>query len=136
MSVSLILPAPGLSSRNLNLTNPQALRLNPVIPSNSRTALVDTVLPLGGGPSGTSPLFIPRGGVVSWSLYSMHRRSDIYGENAEAFDPERWDNLRPGWGFLPFNGGVRVCLGREFFLSPFLFSPFPPCFFDEWGAGD
>jgi len=45
----------------------------------------------------------------------MHRRKDIFGEDAEEFRPERWgENLRPGWAYLPFNGGPRACLGREY----------------------
>ena len=49
----------------------------------------------------------------------MHRRTDIYGEDAHMFRPERWENrqLRPGWGYLPFNGGPRVCLGQQYALT-------------------
>lgn len=51
----------------------------------------------------------------------MHRRKDLYGEDAEDFRPERWnedlplyrDDVNAAWGFLPFSGGPRVCLGRE-----------------------
>jgi cytochrome P450 len=50
----------------------------------------------------------------------MHRRKDIYGEDANEFRPERWETLRPGWEFLPFNGGPRICIGREFFFFFFL----------------
>lgn len=49
----------------------------------------------------------------------MHRRKDIYGEDAEEFRPERWegDTLKDvGWAYLPFNGGPRLCLGQEFAL--------------------
>lgn len=51
----------------------------------------------------------------------MHRRRDIYGPDADAFRPERWEDhtllSRAGqWGYLPFNGGPRVCLGQEFAL--------------------
>lgn len=47
----------------------------------------------------------------------MHRLTSIYGPDAEDFRPERWlamdPPLRPGWGFLPFNGGPRTCLGQQ-----------------------
>ena len=49
---------------------------------------------------------------MEWSLYTMHRRKDFYGEDAEEFKPERWETLRPGWEYLPFNGGPRICIGR------------------------
>lgn len=50
----------------------------------------------------------------------MHRRTDIYGPDAEEFRPERWapeEGLRPGWGYLPFNGGPRICVGQQFALA-------------------
>lgn len=68
-----------------------------MVPGNARAAMVDTVLPLGGGEDGKSPLFVPKGQVVQWSLYTIHRRKDIYGEDADEFKPERWATLRPGW---------------------------------------
>ena len=64
-------------------------------------AVVDTVLPLGGGPDGKSPVFIPAGATVNYSVYSMHRRKDLFGEDADEFKPERWETLRPVWvGYL------------------------------------
>jgi cytochrome P450 len=53
----------------------------------------------------------------------MHRRKDLYGEDAELFRPERWEEndgrlaKTIGYGYLPFNGGPRVCLGQEFALT-------------------
>lgn len=76
-------------------------------------SVAETILPLGGGSDGKSPLFIPSGRNVGWSLYTMHRRKDLYGEDAEEFKPERWETLRPGWEYLPFNGGPRICIGRK-----------------------
>jgi cytochrome P450 len=103
----------------------ETLRLYPVVPQNSREAQEDTTLPVGGGPDETSPLFVPKGGVVGWSVYAMHRRTDYYGADAEEFKPERWlddpvsgtKGLRPGWEYLPFNGGARICLGQQFALT-------------------
>lgn len=48
----------------------------------------------------------------------MDRRLDLYGMGAELFRPERWDEDMPlnhdetntKWGYLPFNGGPRICL--------------------------
>ena len=94
----------------------ESLRLYPVVPNNSRQARADTVLPIGGGKDGKSPMLIKKGQLVAWNVYVMHRRKDYYGEDAEEFRPERWlgeNGLRPGWEYLPFNGGPRICLGRE-----------------------
>jgi len=43
----------------------------------------------------------------------MHRRRDIWGQDAAKFRPERWDGRRPGWEYLPFNGGPRICIGQR-----------------------
>lgn len=74
------------------------LRLIPPVPTNSRKANKDTVLPRGGGPDGKQPVLVPAGQAVRWSLMSMQRRTDIYGPDADEFRPERWedDGLRPG----------------------------------------
>lgn len=58
---------------------------------------------------------------VGYSVYAMHRLKRLYGEDADSFRPERWDpdvenavDLRNiGWGYLPFNAGPRLCLGRK-----------------------
>lgn len=84
-----------------------------------------TVLPTGGGPDRKSPVLIPKGSAVAFSVYSMHRRPDLYGMDAELFRPERWDEDMPinqdptklKWGYLPFHGGPRICLGSELPLS-------------------
>jgi len=109
----------------LKATMNEALRLWPVVPLNSREATEDTILPLGGGPDGTAPLFVRKGRVVNYSVYAMQRRTDLFGSDADEFRPERWldepdsdvKGIRPGWEFLPFNGGPRICLGQQFALT-------------------
>ncbi|EEP76785.1 hypothetical protein UREG_01634 [Uncinocarpus reesii 1704] len=95
----------------------EALRLYPVVPSNGRVAIRDTFLPVGGGKDRKSPIFLKKGTLVSYSVFSMHRREDIYGPDAAEYKPERWEKLRPGWEFLPFNGGPRICLGQQLALT-------------------
>lgn len=51
----------------------ETLRLYPVVPLNSRQAYKDTTLPVGGGPDGKSPVFIPAGREV---MYSVQSHSD------------------------------------------------------------
>ncbi|MCJ1401750.1 hypothetical protein MMC11_004967 [Xylographa trunciseda] len=101
----------------------ESLRLYPLVPSNARQALVDTILPMGGGKDGLSPCLIAKGEFVMWDVYAMHRRTDLFGEDADLFRPERWlddgekKGLRPGWNYLPFNGGPRVCIGQQLALT-------------------
>lgn len=72
-----------------------ALRLHPSVPVDTRTALNNTVLPMGGVPDGKSPIFIKRGTAVAFSVYTMHRRPDPYGMDAGIYRPERWDEAMP-----------------------------------------
>ena len=102
----------------------ESLRLYPIVPENSRIAQTNTVLPVGGGEDGKSPIFVKKGQPAVWSMYTMHRRKDLYGEDAEEFRPERWidseqgKGLRVGWEYLPFHGGPRICLGRMYTSCP------------------
>ena len=44
----------------------------------------------------------------------MHRSKILYGDDAHDFRPERWlgsELEHIGWGFMPFHGGPRICLG-------------------------
>lgn len=101
------------SCQYLQHCNNETLRLYPVVPINSREALEDSVLPTGGGPDGKSPVYVPAGSTVDYSVYVMHRRRDIWGPDADLFVPERWQNRKVGWEFLPFNGGPRICIGQQ-----------------------
>ncbi|KAF6814025.1 N-alkane-inducible cytochrome P450 [Colletotrichum sojae] len=95
----------------------ETLRLFPPIATNSRMANKDCVIPVGGGPDGRSPMFVAKNNVVTYSTFVMHRRPELFGPEADEFIPERWETLRPGWEFLPFNGGPRVCPGQKFALT-------------------
>ncbi|KAF9698438.1 hypothetical protein EKO04_003652 [Ascochyta lentis] len=97
----------------------ESQRLYPIVPVNSREALVDTVLPRGGGDDESGPIMVPKGAYVAWNMYSMQRRKDFFGEDADMFRPERWlePGFRPGWAYVPFSGGPRVCIGQNFALT-------------------
>lgn len=94
----------------------EVLRLHPTVPINGRVANKDTILPAGGGPDQRSPIAIRKGQFVFFSVYFMHRRKDLWGEDALEFKLDRWEKRVPGWQFLPFLGGPRICLGQQFAL--------------------
>jgi cytochrome P450 len=95
----------------------ETLRLWTVVPGNSRRSTKITTLPRGGGPDGQSPVIIPANTEVNYSIHVTHRRKDLWGPDAEEFKPERFQGRKPGWEFLPFNGGPRICIGQQFALT-------------------
>lgn len=99
-----------------NLLN-ESLRLHPVVPLNNRICINSTILPVGGGPSGTEPIAVQKGTLVNFIVYQMHRRKDIWGEDADEFKPDRWEGRKIGWEFVPFSGGARICLGQQYALT-------------------
>lgn len=104
----------------------ETLRLFPALAINGRSADRDTLLPTGGGPDRSSPIMVRKGESVVYLAYSMHRSEALYGKDPEEFRPDRWndrsmplyeDELTASWGYLPFSGGPRTCLGKEFALA-------------------
>lgn len=106
-----------VTKHSLKLVFTIALRFHTIVPTVDRVARTDTVLPVGGGPDGKSPLFVPKGQMVLISLQTMHQRKDLFGEDAGEFKPERWETLeRLGWEFVPFLAGPRICIGRKWHI--------------------
>lgn len=95
----------------------ETLRLWTVVPGNARRSNKITTLPRGGGPDGLSPVVLPPDTDVNYSIHVMHRRKDLWGPDADEFRPERFQGRKPGWEFLPFNGGPRICIGQQFALT-------------------
>lgn len=98
----------------------ETLRMSGIVPNLERESLEDIVLPRGGGLDGSNPVFIPKGQRVMIFMYGMQQRCDIWGDDAGVFRPERWEDRKAGFEFIPFGAGPRKCLGRE---SP-PFNPF------------
>ena len=79
-----------------------------------RVALRETILPRGGGPNNSAPVFVPTGSRVINSFFALHRYHSIYGEDVNTFRPERWDSIKPTvWEYMPFGGGPRGCQGQQ-----------------------
>ncbi|MEU2717371.1 cytochrome P450 [Streptomyces sp. NPDC007205] len=90
----------------------ESLRLWPTAPAFAREAREDTVL------ADEHPML--RG---AWALVltpMLHRDPDVWGEDAERFDPDRFEaaavRARPPHTFKPFGTGARACIGRQFAL--------------------
>jgi cytochrome P450 len=60
---------------------------------------------------------IPRGSLVVVNTYALHRDARFFPD-PERFDPERfaagWEERIPRYAYLPFGGGLRVCIGNGF----------------------
>ncbi|MBD9729396.1 cytochrome P450 [Streptomyces caniscabiei] len=90
----------------------EALRLWPTAPAFSREARADTVL------GGVHPM---RRGAWALVLTAMlHRDPQVWGADADRFDPDRFDaaavRSRAPHTFKPFGTGARACIGRQFAL--------------------
>ena len=61
---------------------------------------------------------IPKGWTVQYQIAQTHKDSDIYPEcdrfDPDRFNPERAEDKQKSFGYIPFGGGLRECLGKEF----------------------
>ncbi|KAJ7465949.1 cytochrome P450 monooxygenase pc-1 [Mycena latifolia] len=96
----------------------ETMRLYPPVPFNVRETVKATTWP---SPNpGEKPIYIPAGVKVPYSVMLMQRRTDLWGPDADDFDPDRFLDERAQkylanpFQFLPFNAGPRICLGQQF----------------------
>jgi cytochrome P450 family 135 len=90
----------------LRATISESLRLRPVIPLAGRRLSTELV---------ADGLTLPAGTDVTPAIWLTHTRADIYPE-PYAFKPERFlDGNGPDtYGWIPFGGGIRRCIGASF----------------------
>jgi len=86
----------------------ETMRVKPPVAGVFRTALRDTSF---GG------YRIPRGTLLLCSILGTHQNENTYPE-PERFDPDRFDAEKTGekhrdFSFIPFGGGLRVCIGQH-----------------------
>ena len=93
------------------------LRTHPTTAQSYRMALHDTQLPTGGGKDGKSPIYIRKGDTVMASMWGLHQDKTIWGEDVVEFKPERWQDMKPIWTFVPFLGGPRTCPAQQMVLT-------------------
>ncbi|XWS68483.1 hypothetical protein CRYUN_Cryun04dG0094500 [Craigia yunnanensis] len=89
----------------------EALRLYPSVPVDHKEVVEDDAFPDG--------TVLKKGTKVIYAIYAMGRMEDIWGKDCREYKPERW--LRDGkymsesaYKFTAFNGGPRLCLGKDF----------------------
>ncbi|XP_058818546.1 probable cytochrome P450 313a4 [Topomyia yanbarensis] len=89
----------------------ETMRLYPVAPYVMRQSVAGTQI---------GDVKIPVGSLLLISIYSLHRRVDVWGADAAKFDPERFSAERTKdrhpFAFLAFSGGSRNCLGLRYAL--------------------
>ncbi|KAF7295968.1 hypothetical protein MKEN_01411400 [Mycena kentingensis (nom. inval.)] len=97
----------------------ETLRLYPPVPLNMRSTTGPVVLQ----PAipADKPVYLPANSKVPYATIVMHRRKDLWGEDALTWDPERFIDQRlhkyllPNpFIFLPFSAGPRICIGQQF----------------------
>jgi cytochrome P450 len=88
----------------------EVLRMYPAAWVTARKAIVDTTV-------GDFP--IKKGTQIFISPYALHHDPRWFPE-PDKFDPERftegWEDRIPRYGYIPFGGGPRVCIGNSFAL--------------------
>src|SRR3954454_7360590 len=83
----------------------ESLRLRPVVPLAGRRLATDLRV---------DGVDLPAGTDVTPAIWLTHTRADLYPE-PYAFRPERFLEQAPTtYGWIPFGGGVRRCLGAAF----------------------
>ncbi|MCY7931057.1 bifunctional cytochrome P450/NADPH--P450 reductase CypB, partial [Bacillus inaquosorum] len=89
----------------------ETLRLYPTAPAFSLYAKEDTVL------GGEYP--ISKGQPVTVLIPKLHRDQNAWGEDAEDFRPERFEDPSsiPHHAYKPFGNGQRACIGMQFALQ-------------------
>ncbi|KAL6054597.1 hypothetical protein STEG23_001414, partial [Scotinomys teguina] len=88
----------------------EALRLYPPVPGVSRDLSTPVTFPDGRS--------LPKGISVLLSFYGLHHNPSVW-PNPEVFDPSRFapNSPRHSHSFLPFSGGARNCIGKQFAMN-------------------
>lgn len=86
----------------------EALRLYPSVPVDAKCAANDDIWPDG--------TVVRRGTMVVYNIYAMGRDTQIWGDDAAIFRPDRWlerKELPTSYEYAAFNAGPRECLGKR-----------------------
>nr|AVZ23866.1 cytochrome P450 [Thanatephorus cucumeris] len=106
----------------------ESLRLIPPVHSSLRVAMEDDIIPtsepvqMSDGTLATGGVHIKKGTYVHIALEGINMVRDVWGEDADVFRPERWENLPEAvkanpsiyGGMMTFSHGPRACMGLRF----------------------
>ena len=121
----------------------EALRLYTPVPVTRREAECDTVIPIGGdgillrNGQRTNQVVVPKGSLLAIHSWALHRDPEIWGDDADQFDPDRKQPAQLGSGaesdaegllkeksklgdgltYMPFLVGSRSCVGQRFAMA-------------------
>ncbi|CAE7225729.1 unnamed protein product [Rhizoctonia solani] len=112
----------------LNNVVRESLRFIPPVHSSLRVAMEDDIIPtsepvrLHDGTFTTDGVHIKKGTYVHVAIEGINMVRDVWGEDADTFRPERWDNLPEAvkanpsiyGGMMTFSHGPRACMGFRF----------------------
>ncbi|XP_047647835.1 cytochrome P450 4A11-like isoform X3 [Phacochoerus africanus] len=88
----------------------EAMRLYPPVPAIIRELGKPITFPDGRS--------LPAGIIISLSIYALHHNPKVW-PNPEVFDPSRFapGSAQHSHAFLPFSGGSRNCIGKQFAMN-------------------
>ncbi|KAG5670306.1 hypothetical protein PVAND_000582 [Polypedilum vanderplanki] len=92
----------------------ESLRLGPTVHSIAREAMRDFEL--------IPNKIAKKGSIFCINIYGLHRRKDLWGDDAELFNPDRFlpENFEDKQKyFLPFSVGRRNCIGYRYAYTSF-----------------
>ncbi|KAL1742984.1 cytochrome P450 [Schizophyllum fasciatum] len=99
----------------------ETLRLFPPVPLNIReTRESSCVLPPSRPSADPRPFYVPKHTAVVYLPLLIQRNPELWGLDADVFDPERWLDDRVDLYvqdpaiFAPFSAGPRICIGQNY----------------------
>ncbi|CRK91004.1 CLUMA_CG004692, isoform A [Clunio marinus] len=61
---------------------------------------------------------VPKGAHIFIPIYEMHRKKELWGDDADEFKPERFEGEKfkivPAYAYMPFALGPRNCIGLNY----------------------